>query len=399
LPLTAFIFSNYMKTSKFYFIAVFTLMGILAFSGCKASYPKSSVTESIQDLIKKEYDINGRAKLTGDTLYLDVSLEGLVSPEQKVVTDILKKIQGASLVITRVSLSSDAKIKFMILVASEPTFNLHLRIIQKLDDVKAFLYQKISKADYEDRLVLEIEKNDDVDGILNNGPFPYRTDEIDVESARQELLNDDKVSVLLIQKTCRTKEAVGSLDESQLVAAFNEVLDMPDLYKLVDQDALQFDPNRSALLKKIIERLNGPPEPADVRTVNRAILFKIYPHTLAKTHTNATEENREIGMKEFVGRLIVSQVNMITRSNPFLAVTLGNVQLRYIDFTEDELTIGVSNGISKTVTPFFEVMISSQSLKISKKYAGWGPKKIRLMGNDNQSILMDVTPAAPVKLK
>ena len=48
----------------------------------------------------------------------------------------------------------------MVLVVSEPTFKLHLRIIEKLDDIKAFLYQKISKADYEDRLVLEIEPNE-----------------------------------------------------------------------------------------------------------------------------------------------------------------------------------------------------------------------------------------------
>ena len=253
----------------------------LTLAGCKGSYTQSTVADSVQKLLKKEYNLDGRAKLEGETLFLEVNLEGLVSTEQKILTEILQKVQGASLVTTRVSLSSDAKINFMVLVVSEPTFKLHLRIIQKLDDIKAFLYQKISKADYEDRLVLEIEPN----------------------------------------------EAAGSAPVKQ------------------------------------------------------------------------AGTSDEIGMKEFVGRLIISQVNMLSRSNPFLAVMLGNSQLKYIDFKEDELVAGLSNGISEPVRPFFENIVINQALKITKKYSGWGPKRIRLTDNNNQSILIDVTAKPSAKLK
>ena len=252
------------------------------FAGCKASYPKASVTESVQKLIKNEYGLEGRAKLEGETLYLEVNLSGLISTEQKVLAEMLKKVQGASLIITRVSLSSDAKIKFMVLVVSEPTYKLQLRIIQKLDDIKAYLYQKISRADYEDRLVLEIEKNGDTESVAES---------------------------------------------------------------------------------------------------------------------TVTWKNGEIGMKEFVGRLIVSQVNMISRSNPFLAVMIGNTQLKYIDFKDDELIIGISNAISKPVTPFFKDIVSSQSSKISKKYVGWGPKKITLIDGNNQSIQIDVKSHITIKFR
>jgi len=266
----------YMK--KHLLLSLVILFGMLS-AGCKASYPKNSVAESVEKLIKKEYNINGQAKLTGDTLYLEVNLDGLVSTEQKVLTKILTKVEGASLVITRVALSSDASIKYMVLVASEPTFKLHLRIIQRLDDIKGYLYQKISREDYQDRLVLEIV-------------------------SEQE-----------------------------------------------------------------------------------------------KTLESGMENNNGIGMKEFVGRLIVSQVNMLTRSNPFLAVTLGNTQLQYIDFKDDELVVGITNGISRPITPFFKGIVNSQSLKIDKKYIGWGPKKVRLVGSNNQSTLIDITPRTVVKIK
>jgi hypothetical protein len=249
------------------------------FTGCKASYPRGSVAGKVQELIKKEYNIEGRAKLSGETLYLEVNLAGLITTEQKVLAEILKKVQGASLVITRVALSSDATVKYMVLVVSEPTYKLNLRIIQRLDDVKGFLYQKISKSDYEDRLVLEIEKGEEKPGTL----------------------------------------------ESE------------------------------------IEKSNG------------------------------------MEMKEFVGRLIVSQVNMLSRSNPFLGVILGNTQLKYIDFKEDELVVGISNSVSESATPFFKGIINSQALKTSKKYADWGPKRVKLIDNNNNSMLVDVAPKATLK--
>lgn len=259
-----------------YFVIIPLLLFSAAFAGCKASYTKSNVEGSVQELIKKEYGLDGRAKLEGETLYLEVKLEGLVSTEQKVLADILKKVQGAALVITRVSLSSDAKIKFMVLVVSEPTFKLHLRIIQKLDDIKAFLYQKISRADYEERLILEIESNEPQGDALNN----------------------------------------------------------------------------------------------------------------------EMEKTGELSMNEFVGRLIISQINMLSRSNPFLGVMLGNTQLNYVDLKEHELTAGLSKNISDTLLPFFENIVNTQTLKIEKKYEGFGPKKIRLIGENGQNILIDVKPGS-----
>lgn len=246
----------------------------IVLAGCAPSYPKDSVPVSIEKLLKKEYKLEGHAKIVGETVYLKVDLAGLISPEQKVLTDILKQVQGAALVITRVSLSSDAKIKNMVLVVSEPKFDLNLRIIQRLDDIKGFLYQRISKQDYEERLILEIEPGEN------------------------------------------------------------------KLYTLEGEAAV----------------------------------------------------SRDIDANEFTGRLIVSQINMLSRSNPFLAVVLGNTQLRYIDFKDDELIVGISNSIAKPIMPFFGDIVNSQTLKILKKRIGLAPKRIRVIDGNNQSTVIDIKP-------
>ncbi|MBN1822680.1 MAG: hypothetical protein JW803_00010 [Endomicrobiales bacterium] len=237
--------------------AVFVLAGL---SGCKPSYPRAMVPDAVKKLVKKEYGLDGEAKLVGETLYLKIQLANLITTEQKALTDILKKVQGASLTITRVSLSSDAKIRFLVLVASHPTYKLHLRIIQRLDDIKYYLYQKISRSDYEDRLVLEIDTSEDA--------------------------------------------------------------------RYGDMDRM----------------------------------------------------DRELTMPEFVGRLVVSQMNMLSRNNPFLGIILGSIQLRYKDFRDGELDVELTNKLTPELFSFFEDTLIKQAEKINKKYLGYETRKVKVSG-------------------
>jgi hypothetical protein len=259
------------------FIIAALIAASMAFAGCKPSYPKDNVPASIEKLLRQEYNVEGHAKLVGETVYMQVDLVGLVSTEQEALTAILKKVQGASLVVTRVALSSDANIKNLVLVVSEPTYRLNLRIIQRVEDVKSYLYMKISRADYEERLILEIEHNE------------------------------------------------------------------------------------------------GKPDTID----------------------NEIEKNKDLSIKEFAGRLIISQINMLSRSNPFLGVMLGNTQLKYVDFDGEELVASISHKISKPVMPFFEDIINAQALKIRKKNICAGPKRVKLIDSDNISTYIEIRPRPP----
>ncbi len=117
------------------------------------------------------------------------------------------------------------------------------------------------------------------------GVYPYNRAEIDVDSAKEELNNDRAISSLIIKKSCRTKDALGSLEQAGLTDAFNEILDMPDLYKHVDLNRLKLDPSIIALLNGIKEQLasNRTPSLVNTRMVNRDILLKLYPKTLERS--------------------------------------------------------------------------------------------------------------------
>jgi hypothetical protein len=244
----------------------------IVFPACKSSYSKDNIPASIEKIIKKEYNLEGHAKLAGDTVYLQVQLDGLVSTEEEALAEIYKKVQGASLAVTRVALSSDANIRILVILVSEPTYKLNLRIIERVEDIKAYLYMKISRNDYQERLILEIEKSDD-----------------NIENIDSEI-----------------------------------------------------------------------------------------------------DENKSLDNKEFAGRLIVSQINMLSRSNPFLGAMIGNAQLKYISFDGEELVAGISNNISQPSMSFFTDIVNAQALKIRNKNICPGPKRVKIIDSDNNYTFVQV---------
>jgi hypothetical protein len=251
-------------------LSVVFLTGSLL-AGCTPSYPKAHIADSVQKVVKKEYGLDGKAQLSGDTLYLDVKLSGLTTTNTKDLTEVMQKVQGAVLAVTRVALSSDAKILYLVVSASDPAWKLNMRIVQRLQDVKEFLYQKISRNDYEDRLVLEIDTGEE-------GDMPLQ----------------------------------------------------PQLHR-----------------------------------------------------------NIELG--EFVGRLIVSQFNTLSRNNPFLSVLLDNSKLRYNRIEGEELVLDIAQSVSPKTLPIIEKMLSHEAKKIVKKYDGFSVKRIRIIDRNAQVISVDLS--------
>ena len=249
----------------FYFL-LFTLYSLLftIFAGCsKPTYPKDKLSEAAQKILKKEYDLNGSVKLVGSTLYLEVNLPELVSTEKDLPKKIFKKLEGAILTIVRISLSSDANIATLVTIARADDYDFCVRIIQRLEDIKHFLYLKISKADYEDRLILE---------ILSYSKLDYR----------------------------------------------------------------------------------------------------------------------DITLKEFVARLIVSQYNMLLKTNPFLSGLLNNVSLEFSNLTDDFLVITANSlrtDISTAIKKFFEGILTKSYIGTLKKYSVLNfPKSIKIVDKNRVSV-------------
>ncbi|MCB4792307.1 MAG: hypothetical protein LHV68_10550 [Elusimicrobia bacterium] len=243
---------------------------VFMFNGCKPSYPKGQIEESLSKVLKKEYNIDSKVVLKTNTLYLDINLLGLTSTEVKALSDVLKTVQNAMLTITRIALSSDAKVEYMVVNVKDPAWKLSLKLVQRMDDVKSLLYQRISRSDYEGRFILEINKSDNFEA--------------------------------------------GELEKNPL------------------------------------------------------------------------------SMNEFIGRLIVSQVNMVNRTNPFLSVLLNNSQLYYKGFDNNELIIGISGYLGDKTLPFFKSMLVDKTKEIIKKYKIMDLKTIKIVTDSNQQTdVIDLT--------
>jgi hypothetical protein len=132
------------------------------------SYPKESIAGQLKELVKKECGAECETVITGRTLYLDMPLEGLTSKDQKIVNEAVKKMQTAVMAITRVTLSSDADIKYMVVNAFSSDKGVAFRIFQNIDDVKGYLYMRISRGDYESRSLFEIEGPETAAAVLED---------------------------------------------------------------------------------------------------------------------------------------------------------------------------------------------------------------------------------------
>ena len=267
--------------SRFNGFIVFTFIIFSAvFTGCNPSYPADRLTDSIQALVKKEYNLESKAFLVGNTLYLDIKLEDISSTEAKKLTAMLEKLQGAVLSIVRVSLSTDAKVNFMVVTASDPVWKLGIRIIEQLQDIKDYLYMKISRGDYEGRLVMEIN-------IGNDGGVNYTSD-------------------------------------------------------------------------------------------------------------------REITTDEFIGRLIVSQFNMVLRSNPFLSILMDKYELKYISMSGSELVLTGTKNFDPQMFQLARHVLVNEAAKVIKKYALTSLKAIKIIDQAKPEvapILIDVSNAKVVESK
>ena len=213
----------------------------------KPSYPKENLAESLEMLVKKDCNEDSQARIVGKTLYLDMQLDGLTSNDQAKVSEAIKKMQRAVMAITRVVLSSDSEIKYMVVSTFNEDKSVAFRILQNIEDVKGYFYMRISREDYDSRSLLEIE-----------GPYTAKA---------------------------------------------------------------------------------------------------------------ALEDYHDISDEEYVGRLIVSQISMAARSNPFLGALISTLQLRYMNTKDGIFYILVAGTVDSKVKDFLESLVYEETNKYVKKYS------------------------------
>ncbi|MCL2390329.1 MAG: hypothetical protein FWD54_01695 [Endomicrobia bacterium] len=231
-----------MRLLKLFILSIF----LSCFISCGVSYNKEKLIEQLEALVKKECDSDSKASIFGKTLYLDMELDALTSKNQDQAVEAVKKMQNAVISITRVVLSSDSEIQFMVVSVFDKNKNVLFRIIQNIEDIKAYFYMRISKGDYESRSLMEIE-----------GP----------EYAKAMI-----------------------------------------------------------------------------------------------------EDKHDITLEEYVGRMIVSQIDMASRSNPFFGALISMIRLRYEGYEDSALILSTAAEIDDKTESLIKGMVAEEVKKYSEKY-------------------------------
>ena len=237
------------------FLTVFTVVA------CAPSYPKGSVTTAVEKMLKNEEKLDSKATLVGKTLYLDMQLPELSEFKTEIKQQSMKRLQAAILATMRVSLSSDEKINFIVVNAVIPKLNIGIKVVQMINDIKWYMYQRISKASYEDRMVFEISPLD-------------------------------------------------------------------------------------------------------------------------KTNPDVKSDLNEEG---YLASMIVSQVNMMTRANPFIGSALNNAKLQLVSVKDKAIKLKVSDELTPEIFAFWEKAIREKVSKVLVFYDNWHPESITLFDRNGKN--------------
>lgn len=125
----------------------------------KPTYGRADLTQSVKELCRKEYELNVDARLVGKTFYVHTVLDGLVGRDLGLQQETLKKLEGAMLNTTRVALSTDAGLDFLVVKARDSRLGVTVTLLRYMPDIKSLIYMRISRSDFEDRLALETENS------------------------------------------------------------------------------------------------------------------------------------------------------------------------------------------------------------------------------------------------
>lgn len=137
------------------------LSAFLFFSGCFGgpTYPKERLAESVEELCLREYNTVVQAKVVGQTLgvYLPLrqllgSISGEVSFEekaQKAIDDVMQTIR-------RVTLSTDADIKFFTIIGADKSLGIELITTRYVEDLHRVILLNISLNDFLTRVMYQM---------------------------------------------------------------------------------------------------------------------------------------------------------------------------------------------------------------------------------------------------
>lgn len=122
---------------KFGAVATAAAVFLLAACSVKATFPSSTITDSIQKICKDVYNLDVTARISGHTIGVLLSVKHLVDEAGGVDQELVKKTLGdLVLTVTRVALSTDHDVQFVVVVVRGGEDLNEIRITRNVVDIK-----------------------------------------------------------------------------------------------------------------------------------------------------------------------------------------------------------------------------------------------------------------------
>ncbi len=156
----------------------------------------------MREICRREYKFDTSARLVGKTLYADIAPQKLVGADLGLDRKTVERLYDALLTVTRVALSTDAKVDFLVVRAKDANTGVIVTLLRSVPDIKWYFYMRISRADFENRGVMEIDSPEGTgkpdDSVLfhdvTNGEFMAR---LTASRLQQKISYNPLVSVFL----------------------------------------------------------------------------------------------------------------------------------------------------------------------------------------------------------
>jgi hypothetical protein len=133
---------------------------LLILSSCGPTYPAEKVSESIVKLCKKEYRLEVKPKIIGSTLWVYLPLDYLVDSSLRLAPETAEKVEHLLLCIHRVVLSTNRRIDFYAVTASDTkSIGADFTLIGYVPDIRKVRLLDISREEYYQRLLRDLSLN------------------------------------------------------------------------------------------------------------------------------------------------------------------------------------------------------------------------------------------------
>ncbi|MBI5873551.1 MAG: hypothetical protein HZB36_05350 [Candidatus Omnitrophica bacterium] len=187
-------------------------------SSCEATYPARTMAQQLAKLAKEEEELQVSSHIAGKTLWVYVPLDDLIKEKDMSWNEPgLEKMSQILSIVHRVILSTDAKLDFAAVVASDiKHFGVQLTTFEYLPDVREAILERFSRGEFFMRSVKDVSVNPKAVGDVTGESMQYYDMAFDhfmglqvVHRAKSIFAKDKTLSKIFELKTTSLAEKFG----------------------------------------------------------------------------------------------------------------------------------------------------------------------------------------------